>query len=67
MAWFQGDQIRILKITSKPLDFETGGITAVKNGARSHDPLAVEKVPDLMLVAEQRSGYKQARVFVMLL
>jgi hypothetical protein len=30
MAWFQGDQIRILKIASKPLDFETGGITAMK-------------------------------------
>jgi hypothetical protein len=30
MAWFQGDQLRILKIASKPLDFETGGITAMK-------------------------------------
>jgi len=43
MAWFQGDQIRILKITSKPLDFETGGITAVKNCARSHNPLLLKK------------------------
>jgi hypothetical protein len=30
MAWFQGDQIRTLKIASQPLDFETGGITAMK-------------------------------------
>jgi hypothetical protein len=30
MAWFQGNQIRTWKIASKPLEFETGGITAMK-------------------------------------
>jgi len=42
MAWFQGDQIRTLKIASKPLDFETGGITAM-NGARSHNKSVTDK------------------------
>jgi hypothetical protein len=30
MAWFQGNQIRILKIASMPLDCGTGGIPAMK-------------------------------------